>query len=64
MNKLIKNELKKLFGKKVIYILLIIAIGFTILANILYNMDITYDETENQKKEIEYYEQELRNMTY
>ncbi len=64
MNKLIKNELKKLFGKKVIYILFIIAIGFTILANILYNMDITYDETENQKKEIEYYEQELRNIDY
>lgn len=64
MNKLIKNELKKLFGKKVIYILFIIAIGFTILANILYNMDITYDETENQKKEIEYYEHELKNIDY
>ena len=64
MNKLIINEFKKIFGKKAIYILFIITIGFTILTNVLYNVDIPYDDSENQKNEMEYYEQELKSIDY
>ena len=35
MINLIKNELKKIFSKKAIYIVLIITIGFCILSNIM-----------------------------
>lgn len=64
MSKLIKNEIKKLFSRKVIYILLIIAIGYTILNNTLNN--ISYEKLQNdyQKNELSYLEEELKNLNY
>lgn len=64
MNKLIKNELKKLFSRKVIYILLVIAIGFTILNNVLNNISYEKLENEYQKSELSYLEEDLRNLNY
>ena len=64
MSKLIKNELKKLFSRKVIYILLVIAIGFTILNNVLNNISYEKLENEYQKSELSYLEEDLRNLNY
>ena len=36
MNRLIKNELAKVFKKKSIYILLIVTFAFVILTNVIY----------------------------
>ena len=66
MNRLIKNEFKKLFSKKLMYILFIIAIGFVILNNVMSSID--YNEILNNEKfdkmQIDYYEQELANLDY
>lgn len=64
MNKLIKNELKKLFSRKVIYILLVIAIGYTILNNALNNISYEKLANEYQKSELSYLEEDLRNLNY
>lgn len=64
MSKLIKNEFKKLFSKKLILILFVIAIGFTILTNILYNIDDPYNNEEYLKEELSYLEEELKTLDY
>lgn len=65
MSKLIKNEIKKLFSRKVIYILLIIAIGYTILNNILNEkLDNEYLDNEYLKSELSYLEEELKDLNY
>ena len=64
MSKLIKNEIKKLFSRKVLYILLVIAIGFTILNNVLNNISYEKLANEYQKSELSYLEEELRNLNY
>ena len=64
MSKLIKNEFKKLFSKKLMLILFVIAIGFTILTNILYNIDDPYNNEEYLKEELSYLEEELKTLYY
>ena len=43
MIKLIKNEWKKLFSKKVMYVLLIIVLAYTILNNVLSHIEIDFN---------------------
>ena len=64
MSKLIRNELKKLFSRKVLYILLVIAIGYTILNNALNNISYEKLANEYQKSELSYLEEDLRNLNY
>lgn len=64
MSRLIKNELKKLFGKKLMYILLIIMIAFIILNNVMYNMDTTSSEAEYLQEQVSYLEEELKTLDY
>lgn len=64
MSKLIKNEIRKLFSRKVIYILLVIAIGYTILNNVLNNIPYEKLQNEYQKSELSYLEEELENLNY
>lgn len=61
MNKLIKNEWKKLFSKKVMYILFIITIVFTILINVMYNIEISIDTDDFY---IATLEQQLKELNY
>lgn len=63
MSKLIKNEFKKLFSKKLMLILFIIAVGFTILTNVIYNIDDPYNK-EYLKEELSYLEEELKTLDY
>lgn len=63
MSKLIKNEFKKLFSKKLMLILFVIAIGFTILTNVIYNIDDPYNK-EYLKEELSYLEEELKTLDY
>ena len=64
MSKLIKNEFKKLFSKKLMLILFVIAIGFTILTNVMYNIDDPYNNEEYLKEELSYFEEELKTLDY
>ena len=65
MNRLIKNEFKKLFGKKVMYILFIITIAATILTNVLYSMETSSENEEKYlKDELSYLEEELKSPEY
>lgn len=64
MIRLIKNEFKKIFGKKLMYILFIIAIGFVILNNILYNIDYNLDEREFWETELSFLEETLKTLDY
>ena len=66
MNRLIKNEFKKLFTKKLMYILFIIAIGFVILNNVMSSIDYNeiFNNEEFDKMQISYYEQELESLDY
>lgn len=64
MSKLIKNEFKKIFGKKLIYILFILAIGFVTLINTSYNIDYSMDEAEYLKAELSFLEEELNTLDY
>lgn len=65
MNRLIKNELKKLFSKKLMYILFIIAMGIVILTKVLYSFDIA-DLSDKQylERELSYLEEEMKNEEY
>ncbi len=65
MNRLIKNEFKKLFSKKVMYILFIITLLATILSNVLYSIeDSLEDEKEYLKDELSYIEDDLKSDEY
>lgn len=64
MSNLIKNEFKKLFSKKLMLILFIIAVGFTILTNVLSNMDDPFDNKDYLEKELSYLEEELKTLDY
>lgn len=64
MNRLIKNEFKKLFSRKIIYILLIITVGFIILNNVLYNMTDPVSEYEYLQTELSFLEEELKQIDY
>lgn len=64
MSKLIKNEFKKLFSKKLMLILFIIAIAFTILTNVLYNMEDPFDNKKYLEEELSYLEEELKTLNY
>lgn len=64
MSKLIKNEFKKLFSKRLMLILFIIAIGFTILTNVLYNMEDPFDNRKYLEEELSYIEEELKTLDY
>lgn len=64
MSKLIKNEFKKLFSKKLMLILFIIAIAFTILTNVLYNMEDPFDNKKYLEEELSYLEEELKTLDY
>lgn len=65
MNRLIKNEFKKLFSKKVMYILFIITIATTILTNVLYSMETSSENEEKYlKDELSYLEEELKLPEY
>ena len=50
MINLIRNEITKVFGKKSIYIVLLICLGFVILTNFIYknykSFEVTYDNQE------------------
>lgn len=61
MNNLIKNELKKIFHKKSIYIVLIITIIFTILNTVITSL---YNNNENSylSNDIEYYKEQISEM--
>ena len=66
MNKLIRNEFKKLFSKKIMYILFFIIIAITILTNVLYSIE---DSSEEEKKEfledeLSYIEEDLKSDEY
>ena len=45
MFRLIKNELFKLFHKKSVYIFLVVALGFLVLVNYIYSLDLNTFET-------------------
>lgn len=64
MSKLIKNEFKKLFSKKLMLILFIIAIGYIILTNVLYNMEDPFDNRKYLEEELSYIEEELKTLDY
>ncbi len=66
MSRLIKNEFKKLFSKKLMYILFLIAIGFIIINNVLSSLDFNamFNDDEFEKMEIQYYETELEELDY
>lgn len=64
MISLIKNEFKKLFGKKIMLVLFLIALGFVLLSNILYNLDSVINEEEWIKEELSFYEEELKALDY
>lgn len=64
MSKLIKNEFKKLFNKKLMLILFIIAIAFTILTNILYNIEEPFDNKEHLEKQFSYLKEEMDKLDY
>lgn len=59
MNKLINNELSKIFHKKAIYIVTIIAIVFMIL-NAVLNKYLSNDQDEYSHESIEYYKEQLK----
>ena len=46
------------------YVLLIIILGSTILANLLYHTEMPYNEEENLKQSLAYYEKELETTDY
>lgn len=65
MNRLIKNEFKKLLSKKVMYILFIITIAATILTNVLYSIETSSEEEkEYLKNDLSYLEEELQLPEY
>lgn len=65
MNRLIKNEIKKLFSKKVMYILFIITIAATILTNVLYSIEYSSEEEkEFLKDELSYIKEDLKSDEY
>lgn len=64
MISLIKNEFKKLFGRKIMLVLFLIALGFVLLSNILYNLDSVINEEEWIKEELAFYEEELKVLDY
>ena len=64
MISLIKNEFKKLFGRKIMLVLFLIALGFVLLSNILYNLDSVINEEEWIKEELAFYEEELKTLDY
>ena len=65
MNRLIKNEFKKLFSKKLMYILLIITIGAVILNKILYSIDVVnMAEKQYLESQLTYLEEEMKKSEY
>lgn len=65
MIRLIKNELKKLFSKKLMYILFAITIGVIILTNVLYSIDIVdIGEKQYLESQISYLEEEMNDSAY
>lgn len=63
MINLIGNELKKVFKKKTIYILLVIIIGYILLSNIIIKLtDEGYKYNYYYEGDIEYYESSLSNL--
>ena len=61
---LIRNELKKIFKKKTIYILLIITIGYIILSNIMTKITNDYQNSFYfyNDGDLEYYEARLKDL--
>ena len=65
MNRLIKNEFKKLFSKKLMYILLIITIGAVILTKVLYSIDVVnMAEKQYLESQLTYLEEEMKKSEY
>ncbi len=64
MSRLIKNEFKKLFSRKLMYVLFIIIIGAAIMANLLYNTSMSYIQNENLEQSLAYYDKELKSTDY
>lgn len=64
MINLIKNELTKIFHKKVIYILLIITLGYVVLTNVIYKdmSNETYSGDIESKEYIDILKQENKDM--
>ena len=61
MNKLLKNEWKKLFAKKTVYILIVILIAFILMENILQSQEMSFDEDTSY---FSYLEEELSQLDY
>ena len=62
MINLIRNELKKIFHKKAIYVILAIAVGFMILDIVLtkyFDSNVVFD---NRESDVEYYSDILNEL--
>ena len=66
MTRLIKNEFKKLFSKKLMYILFAISIGFVVLNNVMSSIDYNeiFNNEEFDKMEVKYLEEQLQDLDY
>lgn len=63
MNKLIKNEFKKIFTKKTVYILFIIIIGIVVLNNVLNNLKPNANNN-YLEQELSFYEERMKELDY
>ena len=65
MIKLIKNEFKKLFSKKLMYVLFIIIIFTVILSNVLYSIEIVNSDSKDYLEEhLSYIKEEMNRDEY
>ena len=63
MNRLIKNELTKIFHKKAIYIILVVILGFIILFNVLSKILSNIDYTNRYiEEDLQFYREELKKL--